>query len=547
VIRWARWTVGLASVVLFAVSLLWALVTPGLRGADEAAHLDSIVRLADGGGWPRPGTVRYEDEIRDVEVLAGAVHDHLRTVFPRTTSYVPEAPAFPDLVPPAPDERRSLHDLDDGVAPGGPIDQMTQHPPGYYAIAAAVYRLTGAGDWPYDSALLLLRALTALMVAATLPVCCFLATRDLTGSEAAGALAAVVPLFVPQLHFVAGTVTNDGATVAATAVVWALLVRVLCAGPTRGRLILLALAVAASCWTKGTALSLLPAVVLALAIGYRRRRGPGLRAWGPPALGATAGVLAAACALGGWWWVVNLVRYGSLQPSGYELPEGQFPPFGLLEFVGVFVRRIRWNFFLEVGGREPPDVDGLTAALAVGFAVLTVAGVFALRRAGDRVVLVVGIGVTAGLLLHTTYTAHLATQGLPGIQGRYLYVLLVPIAALAAAALARLGAAIRLPARWLTAAGAAGGLAVALLGLAVGLRIFYGRLDDTWPDAVDRFLGWAAWPPGGIVLLLTACLLAGLGLVAAAALQPRPRTAADRSSAPVAEPELQVTETADRA
>jgi hypothetical protein len=66
VTRWVPPAVALASVLLFLVSLAWAVVTPALRGADEGAHLNSVVRLAEGGGWPQPGDARYEDEIRDV-------------------------------------------------------------------------------------------------------------------------------------------------------------------------------------------------------------------------------------------------------------------------------------------------------------------------------------------------------------------------------------------------------------------------------------------------------------------------------------------------
>jgi Predicted membrane protein (DUF2142) len=509
--------VALASVLLFLVSLAWAVVTPALRGADEGAHLNSVVRLAEGGGWPQPGDARYEDEIRDVTALSAAAQGGRRTVFPRATTADDTRPRFTDRQPLPPAARPSLHALDDGPDPAW-ADQMTQHPPGYYAVAAAVYRLAGAGDWRYDRALLLLRALTALTVAAVLPVCCFAAARDLTGSEPVGVLAAFVPLLVPQLHFLGGTATNDGLTIATTAVVWALAVRVLCAGPTRRRLLLLALAMGAACWTKGTALTLLPVIVLAVALGYRRLRGPG--SWVRPALGGVVGVGVLAGVLGGWWWVLNVIRYGGLQPSGFtpvEIPAGSFDPMGLPAYLWLFVARIRWTFFLEVGGRQPADLDGLTAVLAVAFTVLCVAGVVALRRAGDRAVLLLGIAGMTGLLFHTTYTAHLASGLLPGIQGRYLFVLLVPIAVLAAAGLARLAAAARPVQRWLPAGGALAGGGVAALGLALGLRIHYGELDEGWADAVHRFLLWVPVPCYAVAALGTTLLLAGLAQAVAAA------------------------------
>jgi hypothetical protein len=52
----------LASVLLFGASLLWAVFVPGFRAPDELQHVNSVVRLAEGGGWPGPGDVRIEDE-----------------------------------------------------------------------------------------------------------------------------------------------------------------------------------------------------------------------------------------------------------------------------------------------------------------------------------------------------------------------------------------------------------------------------------------------------------------------------------------------------
>ncbi|MEA2493834.1 MAG: hypothetical protein QOJ29_1745, partial [Thermoleophilaceae bacterium] len=193
----------------------------------------------------------------------------------------------------------------------------------------------------------------------------------------------------------------------------------------------------------------------------------------------------------------------------------------------------------EVGGREPPSLDVLTAVLAIAFAVLCLIGVLVLRRAGNQLVVLLGIGTTTALLFHTTYTAHLATGGLPGIQGRYLYVLLVPISVLLAAAVARLSALVRLPARWLRAAVAAGAVAVALLGAALGLFVFSGRAAAGGPAAAGRFLAWAVWPPSAIVLLTAAILLVGGALVVTSSRRPK-----ELDHERVTNLEIRVTETA---
>jgi hypothetical protein len=250
-----------------------------------------------------------------------------------------------------------------------------------------------------------------------------------------------------------------------------------------------------------------------IAVAYRRQRGPGLRAWARPALGAAAGVLVAGGALGGWWWLANLLRYGELQPAGYVPPRGTIGPLGLPEFLGAFLARIRWNFFLEVGGREAPELGALTAVLTIVLLGLAVAGALALRRPGDRLVVLLGVAATFGLYVDAAYQLHRETLALPGIQGRYLYVLLVPLAALVAVGVSRLASAVRLPERRLVPLAAAGGLAVAILGAFLGLRVFYADVGDPLSTAVRRLLDWAVWPPAGLVAVAAAAVLAGLALV----------------------------------
>jgi 4-amino-4-deoxy-L-arabinose transferase-like glycosyltransferase len=385
---------------------------------------------------------------------------------------------------------------------------MTQHPPGYYVVAAGLFKLVGAGGWRYDHALLLLRALSALIVAAVVPACCYLATRQVTGSEAAGRTAAFFPLLIPQLAYIGGAVNNDCAAIATAAIVWALLLTVTSSGPTTRRLILLGVALGVACWTKGTALTLLPAVPVAVAMAYRRTRGGSLRNWAVPAGIATAGCLGLAVVLGGWWWVVNLLRYGALQPPAVPTPlvEGQARDFA--GFLLVFVQRLRWTLIAEVGGREPTVLYPMTVVLATGFAVLCLIGLISRRRFAERLVMLASILPTVGVLIETTYRAHQLTKGFPGIQGRYLFVLVVPVAVLFAAGVLRLAALVRMPTRWLPPAVALAAVAVALLGLTLAFQVYYSD-GTSWGAAFDRFAAWAPVSP-----LVMAGLASAFGLSA---------------------------------
>jgi hypothetical protein len=523
--------VALASVLLFIACLLWAVIVPDFRTPDELQHTNSVVRLAEGGGWPRPGDAIVRDALIEAWRLSGAFRDGHRTGFFGTADARPGAQLFTDVPPTPVKDRSSFDDLDHRAGDATLADQMTQHPPGYYAVAGAVYRLAGAGTWRYDSAILLLRGLTALMIAVTVPICCYVTARQLSGLESVARIAAFVPLLIPELHFIGGGVTNDGATIAAASLVWALLLTVTCSGPTRGRLVLLAVAMAAACWTKGTALSLLPCVPLGIVLAYRRTRGPGVRRWALPALTAVVWTSAVAFVLGGWWWALNVLRYGRLQPSGLPSGRAEGDVLSVRDFLPIWLSRLRWTFFGEVGGREPAVLGSLTVTLAVLFVVLCSAGLVShRRRIADRILLLAGLGLTAGGLFATTYAAHLTTKGLPGIQGRYLFVLLVPIATLFAAGAVSLARVVRVRVGWLPPVVALAGLGVTTTGLALGFRVFYAAPGDTLQVARDRFRGWAAWPPALVAGLLGIFVLGCLVLAVVAAREARSRPVIEEHS-----------------
>jgi 4-amino-4-deoxy-L-arabinose transferase-like glycosyltransferase len=483
-----------ASGLLFVVCLMWAVMTPGTRAPDELQHLNSIIRLADGGGWPEPGDARVLTGVLESRDLAGATLDGERTFLPGSVNARPGSPMFADLPPTAGDERDSFAELDDGSLSRG-VDQMTQHPPGYYAVTALAYKIVGAEDWRFDRAIFFLRVLTALTIAVSVPVCCYVAARELTGRESVGRMAAFLPLFIPQLGFIGGAVTNDGMAIAVAAVLAAALVKITSSGPTFGRLALVAVTVGVGCLTKGTVLPLMAAVPLALGIARFRARHAGPRAWWFLGARDTVLTLGAAFVLGGWWWALNLVRYGTLQPAGMSTPTLDRPALSISDFADVFQRRISASYFGDFGLLEAPMPLSFTRAMTYLFLVLGVVALWSRRRLGERVVFLVMIGLTAGVLFMNTYGSHLLNHNLGGLQGRYLFVVLVPTLTLVAIGLYRIARLVRIPSSFLVLPTLAAGLAISAAGLLFGFQTYYLPTGQSWGDALDRLLGWSAWSP----------------------------------------------------
>src|SRR5687768_4159334 len=81
-----------ASGLLFVVCLMWAVMTPGTRAPDELQHLNSIIRLADGGGWPEPGDARVTSGVLESRDEAGATLDGVRTYVPGSVNWRPGGP-----------------------------------------------------------------------------------------------------------------------------------------------------------------------------------------------------------------------------------------------------------------------------------------------------------------------------------------------------------------------------------------------------------------------------------------------------------------------
>lgn len=452
-----------------AVCASWAVLTPVFTVPDEPAHLNSALRLTDGFTWPAPGEARMAPE-----VLAARDEGEL--------------PA---------DERSSLGELAERNEASG-VDQMTQHPPLYYGLAAGVLAAADTDDTRADLTLLVLR-LAGLVFAVPLPLLVWDATRRLTGSPRAGVVGAASLLAVPQLAQVLGGVSNDGLTIALCSVVTWLAVRWM-TGDTRRRVLAgLGAALGLALLTKGTALPFVVFVAIVLTVWPREL--PVLRR----AVTAVA-TLALAFVVGGWWWLRNLVRFGDVQPSGlagtrptkpWEPGTGPDP----VQYLDLFWSRVSVRFWGEFGLLDYPLPEILTDTLSV-LAVAVVLGYAYTRhpRRLQTVVLSLLPVVVVLMLLANTWRHFVRTQLTAGMQGRYLFVAIVALIAVSAVAWMRC-----VPAHRHRRAGVAVVLAATFLAVLGPFRQYIGAYENS----LYRVTG------DGIGALLTAAPAGTIGVAAA--------------------------------
>jgi len=480
-----------ALVALHGLTLVLASVLfPTYRAPDESAHVDMVVAVAQGAGYPEVGQRRISQRVIDSFAVVGHVREG-------------EAQPLRAADAPARGERPRFADLGPDVA-GDVRQQMAAHPPLYYLLAAAALSGVTAvvpftGDWSFDQVVGFLRLFSALVVL-PLPLIAYLVAGRLGAPRPAAVTAAVLPLGVPQLTHVGASVNND-----------TLLVLLL------GLLTLPTLAVARGdrSWRTAAVAGLLGGLALltkgfalfvplwlAAVYGLGVLRGAGWR-------GMTAGALsvATAVAVGGWWWIRNLVVHGTVQPAGLPgppAPEGFTPDVGF--WLPFYVERLSHRFWIEpniVPDGAPPL--HLLATLVV--VMLCVAAFAGCRRTGqspaDLTVVLAPLAGLGGIVTFGAWRVYARTGTPFAIHGRYLYGAVVGIAVVGA-----LGAFTLLGARSRRLPFVALAVVVVVQATAAGLA-----LVTYWGPPGARgaaVLAWSPWP----ALFVVGALAGAVALVA---------------------------------
>lgn len=483
--------VWLLTAVFAAVLFSYSVAVPFYRAPDEATHIDMVLFAAGDEPWPFTGGHKISRRVSvSFEVVRWTHGDPYDNPPLRRDEAPPRPrPAFAEL---ARDVWSSLG------------NQQAQHPPLYYNLLAGAH---AAGEaltpqpWSFDETAGFLRLVNAAMVL-PLPLLIWTTARRLGADPSVGVAAAAVPLGIPVLTHIGAAVNNDNLLVLLVGIATWLTARVLTGDRSPVTAIVLGGVGGLAMLTKGFALfiPLWLLVVYALAAWRAPDRRTAL-ATGEVGVGA----LALATAVGGMWWLRNLVVLGMIQPSLARPPpaDPDFVP-SVSEWLAVFVPRLNARFWGELGWRHvslpEPVMWAATALVAAGILVAAVRRLGVMRH-GAAALLVPFAGILP-IVVYGSWSHYAGSGVMAGANGRYLFPAVVGVAVAAAAGWAHmLGA----WARWLPLAVVAAAGAMQALAVQGVLLRFWGPAEAASERAsAAALLAWAPWPPGVVVTVWVA-------------------------------------------
>lgn len=505
-----------AVVALHALLLAcWSVLAPQYHAPDEPNHVDAVMRLEQGKGWPRPGHAFVTDN--GVGAIAASPFGTRQAPYRLNPRPIRQADAPPRNGRPAWNELTAPPELR-----GQLIQQHVAHPPLYYAVDAGIlWLLPGHDGWRWDVTVGALRLLSVLMVA-PLPLLAWAGAHRLTGSAAAGTAASVVPLAVPQLTHIGSAVNNDNLLALLGGLVTVAAVHVLRGDRSLPTAAWTGVLTGAALLTKALALVLVPMVAAAYLLPWWRARRAG--AGDAPARAplrplALAGVLAVLA--GGWWWAVNVVRYGAVQPKVPGFPPGKYIGPHNEVFLKYLFQGMTGRWWGSLGWYEvnlPWRLVAVCTALLIGsFAVALVRCDAWWRRAALLLMLWPTLALFGAVGLEAASYFH-RTGRISGLSGRYLFAGVVGIAVVLGAAVALLPARVG---RWAPLVLLLGALAIQAEAVRLAVRKFWlppgGGLRAAW----GALSAWSPWPPPAVQVAVG--LAALTCLAALAALLPRRR------------------------
>jgi hypothetical protein len=407
--------------LLLGASLLWPMTT----GLDENAHIGLAYQYsAHPFTFYGPGQLHYTAAVVGVSGQVPQVASGHR---------------LSDTKPVARADRPTMNQLGGHkILAASPPDQMVQHPPLYYWLAAVVLRVPGVSSLSWDLQVWFMRLLSvALML--PVPLLCWLTARRLMAATPKGlppdtasryaVLAAALPLTVPNLIRVGSSVDNDTLLILTSSALLYGLSRVVTGdlGWRTGALI--GATAAIGLWTKGFALAFPFIILAAYAVAFfrlGRNRENLIRVVEPLAITVVG------CIIGGLWWLRNLIDYHTLQPNGW----GSFvatihgPPDNrgtLSGFLPPFFDQFAMRLWGEVGIPDLPSPGALIIYGWLALVVIGCAGALLVKgRPAGRLSLAVMALVPLAFLaieMEGSYSdfKKWSTHGPDAVQGRYIY------------------------------------------------------------------------------------------------------------------------------
>ncbi|MGO1943997.1 MAG: DUF2142 domain-containing protein [Ancrocorticia sp.] len=421
----------LMSGCFFVWQCVWAVLNPSFRGPDEVQHLNSSLRVATTGAWPDPRNAVIDTGVilatHEAGFMAGG-NDHfaqanitpLRGGLGENAGYA-QPYALSSITPHI---DRTVIEYGAGGHPDHG-DQMTQHPPLYYQIVGGALRVTGAIDWQWDRQLLFIRIVSALMTLPLIPSIVYTARR-IGASRPVSLATGTLVFFVPQLVFATSVASNDALGIGAGALTIAGCAAAMFGKGTWRPVIFTGIMLGIGMWSKGTF------VPMGLVVGLAFLLNPSVARWRRRwAQGITAGMVGVL--VGGFWWVRNMVQFGSLQPSGLNRAsagEGT----DVSRYANQSFRLMVDSSWGQFGWLEWWLPWWLIAALAI---TALVSLIFSLARGPDRLRrtnLVLFYFVVGLFLLIKAWGTFQNSGYVAGIQGRYMFPAIVGLIVVCAAA-----------------------------------------------------------------------------------------------------------------
>ena len=433
--------------ILFTISwagilLAWALLTPAFRSPDGPAHFNSVLRVAHGGGWPEPGTVEIDDSLLLAGQEAGLIPENrdslgmLGITVLNGGTIQGTGPGFWQVEP---TEHYSVLDYGQVEVPGfDDQDQMTQHPGLYYYLAAGVLHLVGAMDWTWNGQYLLIVLFSSTLMVPVVPLT--LLTARLTGLSRLASLATALPIFaLPQLAHIGASVSNDSLTILASSATMAGSAYLMRRGFTWKATLATGIPFGVATLTKGTALPLVFTIILAgiLVAKYSDQKGNA-----GTLISFFAGMVPiglVTISMGGWWWIANLVNHGVIQPIGFksQLYEWRDVTPTLGEWIDGASFRLLSSTWGGFGWLEVHYSTVVWWGATIVAIILICSGIGGAVRMHpvSRVpawlmlsALLTSVFFALAINLRLSWDSYVEFGTIAGIQGRYLFIAVVPLA-----------------------------------------------------------------------------------------------------------------------
>lgn len=432
--RFIQATVAL-TILVTLIQCTWAFVMPPFRGPDEPVHTNSIFRLESGNGWPEPGDAMVDPVIMTASKEAGLLRPYADefTIMDRSKLYTGSINPmlFATTIVTGHPDRTPISNVEASSPEGTVRDQMVQHPPAYYAGGALVAKVAGLDSVPWDRALYVLRLYSILWALPLVPSMVY-AARKLGAAREWSLLAGLLPLSIPQVSAVIGTVTNDAMVVGTGALAIAAMVKAGKDEITPATIGLVGASVGLALWSKGQMLALgLPLILI-----FLLKKAPWVKKLTAV---AASGILSMVICP---WWLMNIIRYGSFQPDGFKREpfddwETSFAsPWRFIDFAWSTMTE---SFVARFGWLEVPMSEFFVYNLLLALVVFW--GIGVAKMADKRVVIAIATAVPGilAVILRQSWAVYQETGYLAGVQGRYLYpflaLLAVCVLGLAAASL----------------------------------------------------------------------------------------------------------------